>query len=87
MLTDAGIVPIFNTNMKKTHIVALIVTFGLVIAALNNTIGTIQKDLAEIQELFEAQKVFNTWAYERLENHREVLQALIDHNNRNFLWT
>lgn len=85
MLTTAGIEPIFNTIMKKTHIVALIITFGLAVAALNNTIGIIQKDLKEIQELFETQKVFNTWAYENIENYREVLQALIDHNNRNFL--
>jgi len=85
VLTTAGIEPIFNTIMKKTHIVALIITFGLAVAALNNTIGIIQKDLKEIQELFETQKVFNTWAYENIENYREVLQALIDHNNRNFL--
>lgn len=85
MLTTAGIEPIFNTIMKKTHIVALIITFGLAVAALNNTIGTIQKDLKEIQELFETQKAYNTWVHGILENHRKVLQALIDHNNRNFL--
>ncbi len=84
VLTDWGKHPILRA-MKPVLIAALIVTFGLTVAAINNTLGTLSDKLEEHEAALEAVVQVLMHHQNVLQENRDVLEVIIEHQNKNFL--
>lgn len=84
VLTDWGVSLILRA-MKPVLIAALIITFGLTVAAINNTLGTLSDKLEEHEEALEAVVQVLMHHQNVLQENRDVLEVIIEHQNKNFL--
>jgi len=84
VLTDWGVYPILRA-MKPIFLAALILTFGLTVAAINNTLGTLSDKLEEHEAALEAVVQVLMHHQNVLQENRDVLEVIIEHQNKNFL--
>jgi hypothetical protein len=84
VLTDWGVAPILRA-MKPVLIVALTITFGLTVAAINNTLGTLSDKLEEHEAALEAVVQVLMHHQNVLQENRDVMEVIIEHQNKNFL--
>jgi len=84
VLTDWGVSLILRA-MKPLLIAALIVTFGLTVAAINNTLGTLSDKLEEHEAALEAVVQVLMHHQNAVQENRDVLEVIIEHQNKNFL--